>query len=635
MIDEQALLKGLQKLLKDTEASIRERLADVPPLESELRVRHAEAVRAERTEGSVKGYNAFKDESVTQSAVHWLLGCVFVRFLEDNGWLDERNAKVAWIAGAGERLWVAKSRRTVFLRPNADETDRDYLLHVFEEVAKLPGVAGLFDPERNPLYLLKPTGQGAGKIVEFFQRVDPDSNQLIHDFTDAAHGTRFLGDLYQNLSDYAQEKYALCQTPGFVIDFILDRTLAPALDVFGLETAHMIDPSCGSGHFLLAAFARLFRLWQGKEPGTNPPTLAQRALDALYGVDLNPFAVEITRFRLLIAAMDSCGITRLVSAPAFRFNVAIGDALLHGRRPSDVGGAQTSLFKPGISHFYNTEDAAELARILGQEYHAVVGNPPYITVEDEALRAAYRDRFSTCHRSYQLGVPFTERFFDLCARSEEKTKSAAGFIGLIVSDAFMKRAFGKKLVEQFLVHRDLTHVIHTTGVYLPGHGTPTTILFGRSRRPVLSSIRAVRGIKGGAGVPEDPANAPIWREIVEQVDTPGFLGNYVSVADAPRMAFKKHPWPIGGGGAAELKEDIEAAAAIRLKGVAVAVGRIAVLGEEDAWFSGSALCHRMTLSLRARPFVAGENVREWGVQSRDTVLYPASSGESVGDPGGE
>ena len=236
MIDEQLLRQGLQKLLKDTDSAIRERLADEPTLEAKLRERHAAAVRAERTEGSAKGYNAFAEEAIAQAAVHWLLGCVFVRFLEDNGWLDERNAKVAWIAGPAGRLAIAKDRRTLFLRPDPNLTDRDYLLHVFAEVAKLPGVAGLFDQKHNPMYALQPTAQGAAKIVEFFQKVDPDSNELIHDFSDTIHGTRFLGDLYQNLSESARKRYALCQTPGFVIDFILDRTLTPALDAFGLET---------------------------------------------------------------------------------------------------------------------------------------------------------------------------------------------------------------------------------------------------------------------------------------------------------------------------------------------------------------------------------------------------------------
>jgi type I restriction-modification system DNA methylase subunit len=78
--------------------------------------------------------------------------------------------------------------------------------------------------------------------------------------------TRFLGDLYQDLSAAARKKYALLQTPDFVEEFILDHTLTPALDEFGLEAVRLIDPTCGSGHFLLGAFQRLFRLWSEREP---------------------------------------------------------------------------------------------------------------------------------------------------------------------------------------------------------------------------------------------------------------------------------------------------------------------------------------------------------------------------------
>ena len=54
----------------------------------------------------------------------------------------------------------------------------------------------------------------------------------------------------------------------------------------------MIDPACGSGHFLLGGFERLLREWQRFAPGLPPAEQAQRALDAIAGVDLNPFAVE-------------------------------------------------------------------------------------------------------------------------------------------------------------------------------------------------------------------------------------------------------------------------------------------------------------------------------------------------------
>jgi len=623
MIDEQLLRLGLQKLLKQTEAAIRERLEDEPSLQSQLRERHGAAVRAERTEGSAKGYTAFSDEAITQAAAHWLLGCVFIRFLEDNGWLDERSGKVAWIAGPGERLAIAKDRRSRFLRPDPGLTDRDYLIHVFVEAAKLPGVAGLFDPKHNPLFWLQPTAQGAAKIVEFFQKVDPDSNSLIHDFSDPAHGTRFLGDLYQNLSESARKRYALCQTPSFVINFILDRTLTPALDAFGLETVRMIDPSCGSGHFLLAAFARLFREWQSKEPGTNPPALVQRALDGIYGVDLNAFAIEISRFRLLIAALESSEIRSLKDAPNFQFNLASGDSLLHGSRVSG-GGIARDLFKDRLQHFYETEDAEHLRRILGQAYHVVVGNPPYINVNDPVLREAYRSRFTTCYGKYQLGVPFTERFFDLTIAAEEGSSSTAGWMGMIVSNAFMKRSFGRKLIEEYLLNRDLTHVIDTSGVYLPGHGTPTAILFARNRLPVSQCVRAVRGIRGEAGVPEDPGKAPVWQEIAHSVDQPGVEGTYISVVDAPREVFSKHPWAIGGGGAAELIDAIAGASSQSLADLSDSIGITAFTLEDDLYLLPEATARRNRLpSDSLRPMVIGDMLRDWlCLPEVNVVLFP-------------
>lgn len=620
MIEEVRLRVALQRLLRETEASIRERLADEPTLAAQLHAKHAAAVAAGRT--AAGGYHGFEEEAITQAAVHWLLGCVFVRFLEDNGWLDGLREKVAWLAGPNERMDLAKQQRTLLFRQMADPNDRDYLLHVFAAVAQYPGMAALFDHRHNPIFSLGPTAQGANRILDFFQQQDPDTGKLMHDFTDEKHQTRFLGDLYQNLSESARKRYALCQTPGFVIDFILDRTLTPALDTFGLEVLRLIDPSCGSGHFLLAAFYRLFRLWQQREPGTNPPVLAQRTLDAVAGVDLNPFAVAITKFRLLIAALEACGIARLKEAPEFRFEVTAADALLHGSRPSVGGGVQRDLFDERLQFFYEVEDAHEAKRILSPRYHVVVGNPPYINVSDPVLREAYRTRFLTCHGQYQLGVPFTERFFDLTVRGEYGDEGSAGWMGMIVSNAFMKRGFGKKLIEDYLRHRDLTHMIDTSGAYLPGHGTPTTILLARNRRPLSDSIRAVRGIRGESGVPEDPANAPVWREIAVHVDQPGFDGKWVSVADAPRESLSRHPWPIGGGGAAELQQTIDQVESTALNQIASEVGRVVVLGEEDAWFSGQAVCHRRSIDPLSMPFIAGENLREWEVSQKNNVVYP-------------
>lgn len=626
MIDGQILRDGLQRLLRDTEAAIRERIGDEPSIEAQLKERHAAAVQAGRTAGSAAGYNSFADEAITQSAVHWLLGCVFVRFLEDNGWLDERQRVVSWLAGPGDRLAIAKDHRTLFLRPDPGLTDRDYLLHVFSEVAKLPGVVGLFDPRHNPLFQLGPTAQGAARIVEFFQKVDPDSGRLIHDFTDEKHQTRFLGDLYQNLSESARKRYALCQTPGFVIDFILDRTLTPAIDTFGLDQVRLIDPSCGSGHFLLAAFGRLFRLWQQREPATNPPALAQKALDAVHGVDLNPFAAEISRFRLLIAALEASKVARLRDAFGFRIQVAAGDSLLHGRLLARERAVQRVLGHDPTECFYEAEDADALNHLLGQQYQVVIGNPPYIVVNDESLRALYRARYGSCFREYQLTVPFIERFFGLAGQSADQ-RGSGGFVGLIASNAFMKRSFGQKLVEDYIPKWDLTHVIDTSGVHIPDHGTPTVILFGRHQAPLLTTVRAVRGIRGETSRPVDPANAPVWRTVVAQVDQAGSASAWISVADAPRDSFQSHPWSIGGGGAAELK-DVLCGDRSLLEAACPQIGFMAFTGEDDVYL----LPQRGPIGSKlesAMPVVEGGTIRDWQMSEPLSGVWPYREDLSV------
>jgi hypothetical protein len=341
-------------------------------LEGELRAEWQAARDAKRT---AQAFTAWLDDEVTQAAVHWVLGCVFLRFVEDNGLVDR-----PWLAGPGERLGLARDRHEAWFRENPTGEERDFLLACFAEAAELPGLGALFDRAHNPLWRLPVSGDGAIALREFWQRRDPDTDVLVRDFTDDTLGTRFLGDLYQDLSEAARKRFALLQTPEFVEEFILDRTLDPAVREFGFREVRLIDPTCGSGHFLLGAFRRLFELWLTNEPGRNPRDSAQKALDAVCGVDINPFAVAIARFRLLIAALNACGISVLRGAPDFHISVAVGDSLLHGKRFMDVRGWQMS-FEPtgGLAHVSHEEDRAALDLILGRQYHAVVGNPPYIT----------------------------------------------------------------------------------------------------------------------------------------------------------------------------------------------------------------------------------------------------------------
>ena len=403
MINRSLLLKDLQALLKRVEADLLERSGSMPVVVAWLEEEYRKAKKASRTGLS---FEEWRSDQITHVGAAWVLNGVFVRFLEDNGLVA-----VPRISGAvGVALDRSRDEHEAYFRSHPRETDREYWLDVFDGLATLPGSEAIFGA-LNPVRVLPNwlSGDGASLLLSFFQKVEASTGQLVHDFTDAAWNTRFLGDLYQDLSERARKKYALLQTPDFVEKFILDRTLGPALDMFDVEFRsgefRLIDPACGSGHFLLGAFGRLMDRWRGLEPGQKERVLVQRALDGVYGVDLNPFAVAITRFRLMLAALWECGIGRLVDAADFRIHVACGDSLLHG----DGWQRELVLESVDLPEMYcsSDEDRGLLEKILVRgNYHAVVANPPYIVPKDKAAREAYRERYSACHMKYSLAIPF-------------------------------------------------------------------------------------------------------------------------------------------------------------------------------------------------------------------------------------
>ncbi|MBK9978479.1 MAG: BREX-2 system adenine-specific DNA-methyltransferase PglX [Gemmatimonadetes bacterium] len=335
---------------------------------------------------------------------------------------------------------------------------------------------------------------------------------------------------------------------------------------------------------------------------------------------MNPFAVAIARFRLLVAALRACAVSRLERAPGFRMHVAIGDSLLHGDEPGRLALGDGGRGRY-VRHAFSDEDLAEVSAVLGKRYAVVVGHPPYITPKDAALRVAYKERYKTCHMKYALSVPFVERFWELAA--SDAGGGVAGWVGQITANSFMKREFGKKLIEDFFPRVDVTHVVDAAGAYIPGHGTPTVLLFGRARRPNAATVRAVMGIRGEPGTPSDPSRGQVWSAIVAQVDMPGSEGLYVSVADMPREQLNCHPWSLGGGGAAELKKQLESVSPETIESLGASVGITSFTLEDGAYLLDRDTIKRRQLELQyVRPMRCGDELRDWAAGLGDWAVFP-------------
>ena len=109
-------------------------------------------------------------------------------------------------------------------------------------------------------------------------------------------------------------------TPTSLIDCLLDSALDPVLDEAARKpepenailALKIVDPACGSGHFLIAAAHRIAKRLASARTGDEEPSpeFTQAAIrdvigHCIYGVDINPMAVELCKVNLWMEALQS------------------------------------------------------------------------------------------------------------------------------------------------------------------------------------------------------------------------------------------------------------------------------------------------------------------------------------------
>ena len=108
-------------------------------------------------------------------------------------------------------------------------------------------------------------------------------------------------------------------TPTALISALLDQALDPLLDeaeaapdpTAAILAIKVLDPACGSGHFLTAAARRIATRLAAAETGELNPTpeavrhaLRQVVGRCIYGIDLNPMAIELAKVNLWLDAVE-------------------------------------------------------------------------------------------------------------------------------------------------------------------------------------------------------------------------------------------------------------------------------------------------------------------------------------------
>jgi hypothetical protein len=294
-------------------------------------------------------------------------------------------------------------------------------------------------------------------------------------------------------------------TPTYIVDYIVKNTVGKLLEgktPNQVAKLRILDPACGSGSFLLVAYQTLLdwhlkwyqehdpeKYARGKNPKlyrTIPPSPSGRGkgeggwrlttaekkrilLNNIYGVDIDPQAVEVTKLSLLLKVLEGENAETLGKTyklfheralPDLGDNIKCGNSLIG---PDFYEDKQLSLLDEEERYRINAFDwEAEFPEVFapspsgrgqgeGGGFDAVIGNPPYGGV----ISPAAREYFKT-HYRYQdaedLYLLFLERYHYLLKHD--------ALLGIIVSNTWLQSVTYRKIRIFLTTHFRWQRILH-------------------------------------------------------------------------------------------------------------------------------------------------------------------------------
>jgi hypothetical protein len=166
-------------------------------------------------------------------------------------------------------------------------------------------------------------------------------------------------------------------TPPFLVRFMLDEVLtSDRLDRLEANHEVILDPSCGSGVFLVEAYKKIILHWRSRNHWKKPTVaILKKLIQRVHGIDLEEGAVELASFSLCLAFCDALK-SEEIRATIKPFPALVGKTL------------------HSLCYFKALEQKTVTAKI-----GVIIGNPPFAsTLSTPDAVAAYK-RYGAEHET--------------------------------------------------------------------------------------------------------------------------------------------------------------------------------------------------------------------------------------------
>lgn len=296
-------------------------------------------------------------------------------------------------------------------------------------------------------------------------------------------------------------------TPKLIVQNIIKETLAPLFEGKSLDQMQQLklaDICCGSGTFLISIYDFLFEkiTLEFVAAGVNDSEIINQVFDGSYhltlkakhqiltsnifGVDINPYAVEVSKFSLLLKLLEgenSGSIENYLTKhkqkvlPNLDDNIKCGNSLVDDSyfqfNPEAIDNNEL-LFK--LKPFNWKDEFTFLEQRNG--FDAIVGNPPYVRIQNIVKFSAEEVKFFQSDISgYTVAEAETFDKYYLFIQRAISLVNENGILGYIVPHKFFIVKGGKALRAFITSHSSLFKVIHFgVAQVFPNRSTYTAIL---------------------------------------------------------------------------------------------------------------------------------------------------------------
>lgn len=189
-----------------------------------------------------------------------------------------------------------------------------------------------------------------------------------------------LGGIYEQYLSFVQvrkgedktkskrKSQGIYYTPKYIVEFIVKETLGEVLKKTKpkeLAKIKVLDPACGSGSFLNAAYDKILDILTKQNAQTSLFAKFDILKENIFGVDLDAQAVEIAQLNLLLKVLS-----QKTKLPTLQHNLRVGNSLVEKGDENLKPFVFSSEFNEVIEH---------------GGFDVIVGNPPYIKEDTNRL----------------------------------------------------------------------------------------------------------------------------------------------------------------------------------------------------------------------------------------------------------